>query len=207
MEPKERIQQKAHELFNRYGIRSVSMDEIAAQVGMSKKTVYQYYVDKHELVAAVFNDIMSHNQHQCQADRSRAENALHEVFLAFDMMQEMFAEMNPSVLYEMEKYHPAAFEQFKQFRDCFLYQTIRQNLERGIAEELYRPDIDVDVLTRYRIHSMMLAFNVEVFPNNRTHLVHIEQQLLELFLYGLATAKGQKLIQRYKNQRTKKLEQ
>jgi AcrR family transcriptional regulator len=207
MEPKERILQKAHELFNRYGIRSVSMDEIAAQVGMSKKTVYQYCVDKDELVCAVFSGIMTHNQHQCQVDRSYAENALHEVFLAFDMMQEMFAEMNPSVLYEMEKYHPGAFEQFKKYRDGFLYQMIRHNLERGIEEGLYRPEIDVDVLTRYRIHSMMLAFSAEVFPNNRTHLVHIEQQLLDVFLYGLATTKGQKLIQKYKNQRTKKQNQ
>ncbi|WP_132051060.1 TetR/AcrR family transcriptional regulator [Pseudocnuella soli] len=204
MEPKERILQKAHELFNRYGIRSVSMDEIAAQVGMSKKTVYLYFADKDELVCAVFNGIMTHNQCQCQQDRSRAENALHEVFLAFDMVQEMFAEMNPSVLFEMEKYHPGAFEQFKQYRDGFLYHMIRQNLQRGIAEELYRPEIDIDVLTRYRIHSMMLAFNAEVFPNNRTHLVHIEHQLLELFLNGLATTKGRRLLQKYQHQRTKK---
>src|SRR5919107_5991524 len=76
MEPKERILQKAHELFNRYGIRSVSMDEIAAQVGMSKKTVYQYYVDKDELVSAVFTGIMMHNKQACTADRANAENAL-----------------------------------------------------------------------------------------------------------------------------------
>lgn len=204
MDAKERILQKAHELFNRYGIRSVSMDEIAAQVGMSKKTLYQYFADKDELVSAVFSRIMTHNKEQCIADRSIAENALQEVFLAFDMMQEMFAEMNPAVLFEMEKYHPSTFAQFKAYRDEFLYKMIRQNMERGIAEDLYRSDIDIDVLTRYRLHGMMMPFNPEVFPNNRTHLVHIEQQLLEHFLYGLATAKGQQLIQQYKNQRIKK---
>lgn len=204
MEPKERILQKAHELFNRYGIRSVSMDEIAAQVGMSKKTLYQYFADKEELVSAVFSRVMMHNREQCTRDRAIAENAIHEVFLAFDMMQEMFAEMNPSVLYDMEKYHPVTFAQFKTYRDGFLFQLISQNLNRGIAEELYRAEVDVDILTRYRLHAMMLAFNPEVFPNNRTHLVHIEQQILEHFLYGLATTKGQKMIQKYKNQRIKK---
>jgi hypothetical protein len=59
-------------------------------------------------------------------------------------------------------------------------------------------------MTRYRIHSIMLAFSPDIFPNNRMHIVHIESQLLEHFLYGLATAKGQKLILKYKSQRTKK---
>lgn len=204
MEPKERILQKAHELFLRYGIRSVSMDEIAAQVGMSKKTVYQYYADKEELVSAVFTGIMMHNKQACSRDREHAENALHEVFLAFDMIQEMFAEMNPSVLFDMQKYHPATFAEFKKYKDGFLYQMIRNNIERGIAEGFYRAEIDVEILTRYRLHSMMLAFDADVFPTNRTQLVHIEHQILEHFLFGLATSKGQKLIEKYRNQRTQK---
>ncbi|MDB5196205.1 MAG: hypothetical protein JWP88_575 [Flaviaesturariibacter sp.] len=204
MEPKERILVKAHELFNRYGIRSVSMDDISAQVGMSKKTLYQYYVDKEELVSAVFTSIMEDNKGKCMADQAESDNALHEVFLAFDWVQEMFANMNPSILFDMEKYHPQTFSKFKVYQNNFLYGIIKTNIERGIAEGLYRDDIDIDILTRYRIHSMMLPFNPEVFPTNRTQLVHIELQLLEHFLYGLATPKGDKLIEKYKKQRTKK---
>jgi AcrR family transcriptional regulator len=203
MEAKERILLRAHELFNKYGIRSVSMDDIAAQLGMSKKTLYQYYTDKDELVNAVFTSIMEHNQAQCKHDRQQAENPIHEIFLAFDMVQEMFANMNPAVLFEMQKYHPSTFKKFQEYKNGFLYGMIRTNIEAGIKEELYRAEIDVDVLTRYRIHSIMLAFDPEAFPNNRTRLVHIEQQLLEHFLYGLATTKGVKLIQKYKSQRTK----
>lgn len=205
MEVKDRILWKADELFNRYGIRSVSMDDIAAQLGMSKKTLYQYYTDKDELVNAVFTTIMEQNREKCVSDRQHAENPVHEVFLAFDMISEMFANMNPSVLYDMEKYHPGTYKKFKDYKNVFLYQMIRNNIERGIAAELYRSDIDVDILSRYRIHTIMLSFNSEVFPNNRTHLVHIEQQLVEHFLWGVATPKGQKLIQKYKTQRTKKL--
>ncbi|HEX8313476.1 MAG TPA: TetR/AcrR family transcriptional regulator [Flavisolibacter sp.] len=204
MDPKERILVRAHELFNKYGIRSVSMDDISAGLGMSKKTLYQYFADKEELVDACFSGVMEHNRHQCLADQKRAENPIHELFLAFDMTQEMFAEMNPSVLYDLQKYHPVAFKKFHEFKYGFLYKVITSNLERGIKEELYRADIDVDVIARLRIESVMLPFNAEVFPNNRTHLVHIEQQLFEHFLYGLATTKGQKLIQKYKNQRVKK---
>lgn len=203
MEAKERILLRAHELFNKYGLRSVSMDDIAAQLGMSKKTLYQYYTDKDDLVDAVFAAMMEQNQTQCKLDRQQSENPIHEVFLAFDMVQAMFANMNPAVLFEMQKYHPATFKKFQEYKNGFLYSMIRTNLETGIRDELYRAEVDVDVLTRYRIHSIMLAFDGEVFPANRTRLVHIEQQLLENFMYGLATAKGQKLILKYKTQRTK----
>ncbi len=204
MEVKERILVKAHELFNRYGIRSVSMDDIAAQLGMSKKTLYQYYVDKDELVKTVFTGVMEANKEQCGQCQANGENAIHEVFLSFDMLQEMLSNMNPSILFDMQKYHPSAFKNFQDYRNNFLYKLIRKNLEDGIAQELYRDDIDVEILTRYRLFSIMLSFDSEVFPSNKSQLVYIEQQLLEHFLWGLATAKGQKLIQKYKNQRTKK---
>ena len=97
MDVKERILLKAHDLFNKYGIRSVSMDDIAAQLGMSKKTLYQYYADKEELVNAVFTRILEGNKDRCLGDRKLSENAVHEIFMAFDMMQEMFSKMNPVV--------------------------------------------------------------------------------------------------------------
>jgi AcrR family transcriptional regulator len=197
---KERILQKAHELFMRYGIRSVSMDDIAAQLGMSKKTLYQFYTDKEELVDVVLSVLLDNNRKQCLADRQKAENAVHEVFQAFDMIQEMFTNMNPSIVFDLEKYHPAVYKKFQQHKQIFLYQVIRQNLERGIKEDVYRPEINVDVLTRFRIESMMLAFNSEIFPTNRTNLVSIQEEILEHFLYGLSTVKGQRLIEKYKQQ-------
>lgn len=204
METKERILVKAHELFNRYGIRSVSMDDIAAPLGISKKTLYQYYADKDELVNAVFSGVMEHNKHECSICTAKGENAIHEVFLSFEMLEGMLANMNPSVLFDMQKYHPTAFKKFEDYRNNFLYALISQNIERGIKEELYRADVDVDIMTRYRLFSIMISFDSNVFPSNKSKLVYIEQQLLEHFLWGLATPKGQKLITKYKNKRTKK---
>ena len=204
MDHKERILVKSHELFNRYGIRSVSMDDIAAQLGVSKKTLYQYYTDKDELVNAVFDGVLSTNKTQCVDCTKKGENAIHEVFLSFDIVEEMLKTMNPSVLFDMQKYHPSAYKKFDDFRNGFLYRIIKANLERGIREELYREEIDTDILSRYRLYSVLLSFNPEVFPTSKTNVAYIEQQLLELFLFGMATLKGQKLIQKYKNQRTKK---
>lgn len=205
MEVKVRIAEKAYELFNRYGIRSVSMDDIATQLGMSKKTLYQYYADKDELVSAVFTTLLEGNKSNCCRAEQQSEDALHEVFLGFDRVQEMFSNMNPSVLFDMEKYHPSSFRIFQEYQNGFLYKMITANLQRGIKEGLYREGLDIDILTRFRIHSVMLPFDPDVFPSNRSQLVHIEQVLLEHFLYGITTPKGQKLIQKYLSQRTTKL--
>ena len=204
MEVKERILQKSNELFNRYGIRSVSMDDIAAQLGISKKTVYQYYTDKDELVDAVFTEIMDGNREQCVICSQTGKDAIHEIFLSFDMVEDMLSNMHPSVLFDMQKYHAGTFKKFNDYRNHFLFKMIKQNIEKGIEEGLYRDEIDVEILSRYRLHSIMMSFDSNVFPNNKTQLLYIEQQLLEHFLYGIATPKGQKLIQKYKNQRTKK---
>lgn len=201
MEAKERILLKSHELFNRYGIRSVSMDDIAAQLGMSKKTVYQYYTDKDELVNAVFTAVIEENRTYCGQDRQLADNAIHEVFLAFDRLIDMFTNMNPSILFDMEKYHPSMFKKYREFKNGFIYGMIKSNLERGIDEGLYRSDIDIDILTRFRIHCIMLSCNSDVFPSNHNQVAQIEMQILEHFLYGLATPKGQQLIEEYKQQR------
>lgn len=204
MDVKERILEKADELFNRYGIRSVSMDEMASQLGMSKKTLYQYFADKEELVDAVLSSTLIKNKQDCQDARKAAENAIHEVFISFDRVQEMFSQMNPAMFFDLQKYHPNVYRKFHEYKYTFLYQIIRANIETGIKQELYRPEVDVDILTRLRIETVMLPFDATVFPNNRTQLIHIEQQILDLFLFGMTTPKGQKLVQKYKTQRQKK---
>jgi TetR/AcrR family transcriptional regulator, cholesterol catabolism regulator len=201
---KDRIKQKAHDLFMQYGVRSVTMDEIAVQLGVSKKTLYQYYADKDELVDAVIIDILSVNEQKCTKDRGIAKNAIHEVFLAIDMMQDMFQNMNPSVLFELERYYPKAFEKFKKHKYSFLYKVMQENIERGMAEELYRPDIDVEILVKARLETMMLPFSQIVFPKNKYNLIKVETELTTHFLYGLATTKGYKLITKYQQDRTNK---
>ncbi len=201
---KDRIKQKAHGLFMQYGVRSVTMDEIAVQLGVSKKTIYQYYADKDELVDAVIIDILNLNQSNCNQDRKAAKNAIHEVFLAIEMMQEMFQHMNPSVLFELEKYYPNSFEKFTQHKYSFLYKVLKENIERGIAEELYRNDIDVEILVKTRLETMMLPFSQAVFPKSKYSLIKVETELTTHFLYGLASVKGYKLITKYQQDSTKK---
>jgi AcrR family transcriptional regulator len=198
MEVQERIKQKADELFRRYGIRSVTMDEIAEQLGISKKTIYQYYADKDELVDAVAADEIRFSQSSCEKCKAAAANAIEEIFMIMEFVEVMFRNMNPTMLLDLQKYHPGGYKKFLEHKNRFLYEMIRQNLERGIKEELYRPEINVEILSRYRLETMMIAFNPEAFPPGKFNLVVLHQEIIEHFLYGLVTLKGYKLIQKYK---------
>ena len=205
MEPKERILIKSEELFMHYGIRSVSMDDIANSLGMSKKTLYQYYADKDELVDAVVDQHVGGMQSDCMACRHDAKDAVHEIFITMERIMDEFSNMNPMLLYDLEKFHFRAYQRFRDHKDKFLAKLVRDNIEWGIKDELYRADLDVDVITRFRIESMMIPFNVSVFPPGKYKLAALSEAIIEHFVYGLATVKGHKLIQKYNEQRQKKL--
>ena len=199
-----RIRQQAHALFMQYGLRSVSMDDIANSMGMSKKTIYQYFTDKDQLVDEVVSLKINQNQLICDCDRSRAENAIHEIFLAMDLVTQMFRSMNPSLLFDMQKYYPKAFGKFLEHKNNYLYNVIKTNLHTGIKEELYRPDLKIDVLSRFRVESIVLPFNPEFHTKVKSDMAEIQEELTLHFLFGLVTQKGYKVALKYQQERIKK---
>jgi len=192
-------------MFMKWGVRSVSMDDIANGLGASKKTLYQYFSDKDELVDAVVEQIVAENQYLCDIDRMEAANAVEEIFKAMDMVEVMFRNMNPSILYDLQKYHPKAFARFLKHKNDYLYSVVRSNLERGINEEFYRDDINVELLSRFRVESMMMFFNPEFFGRQKFNFAEVQQKIMEHFLFGVASLKGHKLILKYQQEREKKI--
>jgi len=189
----------------RFGIRSVSMDDIANNLGMSKKTLYQYYADKDELVYAVVDGHIKIIQTDCVGCRHDAKDAIHEIFITMERIMEEFNNMNPMVLFDLEKFHFNSYRRFKEHKDKFMAQIIRDNIEWGIKDELYRHEISVDVMSKFRIETMMLPFNVGVFPPGKYQLAALSEEIILHFVYGLATIKGHKLILKYNQQRQKNL--
>jgi AcrR family transcriptional regulator len=200
---KVRIRQKADELFMKYGIRSVSMDDIANALGMSKKTIYQYFVDKDELVDAVVEADISNMQQDCTGVMADAKDAVHEIFLSIDRLLEQFRNMNPMLIYDLEKFHFRGFQKFMDHKNKFLLQIIRKNMERGLAEGLYREDLNVEILAKFRLDSMMIAFNIDLFPPTKYSLADVSKEIIEHYVYGLVSLKGYKLIVKYKEERLK----
>ncbi|MBM3412599.1 MAG: TetR/AcrR family transcriptional regulator [Bacteroidetes bacterium] len=204
METKNRIVKKADELFMRYGIRSISMENIVEGLGMSKKTLYQYFSDKDQLVAEVVKLRTDALCQQCESITVESHDAIHEIFLIMEHVMEGFRDMNPMVLFDLQKYHPSGFQLFGQYKNQFLLDHIRCNIQRGIREGLFRDNIQLEIISRYRLQSMMIPFDVNVYQPAQFNLAETSQLVAENYVYGLATLKGHALIQEYQEKRKNK---
>ncbi len=198
----ERILNKAQELMFQSGVKHVTMDDLANQLGISKKTIYQYFKDKDSLVSSVVEHELANHSLLCNQCMQAADNAVHEIFLLMKVIQEMFNRMNPLALFEIEKYYPIAFEKIKKHKDDFIFSMISANLEKGIAEGLYRKDVDVTILSKYRLETSLIPFNIQVFHPSKFDLLKVNLQIIEHFVYGVATLEGHKLMNTYKSSST-----
>lgn len=199
MEIKDRIVQAAQELFTRNGIRGVSMDDIATQLAMSKKTLYKWFENKDQIVMATMQGHLSKEQVDCERVFFQGSNALEAMFNLINWHKEMLANINPSIFYELQKYYPQAWLLFEEHKNTFILQKIIDNLRRGMSEGLYRPDLDVDVLARLHLAEIELMFNNVVFPPRQFSLQRLNSAMAEHFLMGIATLKGHRLINTYRH--------
>lgn len=204
MEVQERILDTAFTLFRQYGTRSITMDDIAVRMGISKKTLYAHFADKSDLVTNVMSRHLKLMEDQCVDGLTQSKDAIEELFLVMKMLEDKLRNMNPVVMMDLQKYHAKAFQLFEQHREVFMLQMIRRNLERGIREGLFREDLDLDILSHFRAASSMFCFQPELFPMNGYDMTKVQRVLLEHFLYGVATKKGYEEIENYKKTQSPK---
>ena len=199
MDLKDHILKEADKLFCQYGIKSVTMDDIAKHLGMSKKTIYQHYKDKNELVHILIKNKMETQVCVMDQNSVEASNAVEEVFRAVTQMQSMLSDINPVLFYDLQKYHPEAWMVFKTFRESNLFKVIRHNLGWGVQEGYYRKEINLDIISRMRIEHIDMAFNHTLTLVNKYGVLQVMKELTEHYLYGICTPEGNKLINKYKN--------
>jgi AcrR family transcriptional regulator len=195
----DRIVQGSEELFLTAGIKSVTMDDIARQLGMSKKTIYQFFKDKNELVIALVKKKLKDDEDQMSAIISNSGNVIEEMINMMKCSEEIFSKINPIVVHDMQKYHPDAWKQFQDFKAGVLVHTLEKLLSKGIKQGYIRPDIDVKILARMRVNQVEMGFNAGVFPVAEFSTWKVQYQMLEHFNYGVCTLKGYKLLNKYKN--------
>ncbi len=198
MEPKERILKGAEELFFKYGIKSVTMDDIAKHLAISKKTIYQFYSDKNEIVETLMKETLKQDECEFNQIRDQASNMIEEVMHMMQHITQMFAKTNPNIFYDLQKYHPKAWSLFKEFKQECMAAMIEKSIERGKKEGLVREDINSKIISRMRIEQVEMGLNPEAFPPAEFKLVDIQLSMLNHFLHGICTLKGHKLINKYK---------
>jgi len=187
---KETIIKKAGEIFLKYGVKSVTMDDIANDLGISKKTIYKHFKNKVALVDSAVSYLHEsmHNTVLCVCDKGY--NAIQENFEIKKIFSELFKNSVNPPMYQLQKYYPETYtkiikDEFSIFKEC-----ITGNLEKGIQEGLYRKDINIELATKFYFSLMMSVHDSKLHTYNKNTMNKLELCALEYHTRALATAKG-----------------
>jgi AcrR family transcriptional regulator len=175
------------------------MDDIARELGMSKKTLYLHFVDKDEIVREAIQAHIKLIQQTMIEVKNQSKDAIHEIIMSSESMSEFIRGMNPATFNDMKKYHPDAMKIFETHQQKFFYSFLETNIKWGIAEGLYRADIDIEITAYKRMHEVESGCNPELFPIKKYKVEYVQINLLDQFMHGICTLKGHKLINKYKN--------
>jgi TetR/AcrR family transcriptional regulator, cholesterol catabolism regulator len=195
---KTKILKGAEELYMRYGVRSISMDDIARHLSVSKKTLYLHFADKDELVTMVSRGHLERNILQFDTIRDESKNPIEELARLSVCMKMNMESMNPAVMFDLQKFHPKAWNEFIQFKNKHLRESIVRNLNQGIELGYVRPEVNPEILAPIRIETVQLAFNNELFSVGQYSLAEVQAHLFDHFVYGIVTEKGRKLYEKFK---------
>ncbi|GAB3807448.1 TetR/AcrR family transcriptional regulator [Spirosoma humi] len=143
---KERIIAEARHLFNQLGVRTVRLDDVAQQLGISKKTLYQHFQDKEELVRLVLETQLEESLREAKAIHRLASNPIVSALRIWDRLIAYRQTTNPNLLRDIERYYPTVWRVFETFRATYISVILATNIRAGIEQGLYRSDVDEPAL-------------------------------------------------------------
>lgn len=200
MSTDERILIESGELFFRHGIRTITMDDIANKLGISKKTIYQYYKDKNLLVQSLTNQLLQEQQNKMEEIKKKAADPILEILNLLDHMTDFISGINPNMFFDLQKYHPHAWYSFKQFKEKWMIGMVEENLRRGMDAGLYRAELNVKILSRIRVEQVDWAFTNKSYDGNMFTITEVQKTLLDHFLHGIVSLEGYNVIRKHKEQ-------
>ena len=196
---KSRILIKGTELFFRYGVKTVTMDAIANELGISKKTIYQHFPDKDSMVYEVVKMFTEQDLAKWKELDRLYSNVIEKMFKSFEMTKDLITQMNPRLLYEIQKYFPNAFTLFAEHSEKCINENLIADFKKGAQFGYFRNDIDFELLARLRMAEVNFAFNPDFYPNNKLALYETQLVMLDIFMRGILTEKGLTLYTSYQN--------
>ena len=181
---------RVESLFMRFGIKSITMDDVARELGISKKTLYQMVESKDELVMKVLDHHIVREKSQCICNAQDAANAIDEIFIIMDSNSQELSQMKTNILNDLQKYHRDAWLMLRNFQYDFVLKIIRENILRGRKEGLYREDFDPDIIAKLHLSTVFNLFDEQLFPSGSTSKVTLFKEYMMHFLHGIASAEG-----------------
>lgn len=187
---KEKILNTAADMFLNYGFKSVTMDDIANEIGVSKKTIYQHFATKTKLVQAATMYMFEFISRGIDCICALNKNPIDEIFEIKKFTMAHLKDEKSSPQYQLKKYYPKIFESLKQNQFHIMQDCVTNNLKRGVAEGLYRESIHIEFISRLYFNAMMSLKDPEIFPTNAFPMRQLMDSYLEYHIRGISTEKG-----------------
>lgn len=195
MPMREKIIDIAGDMFLKFGFKSVTMDDIAKEIGISKKTIYKYFDNKDHLVDDTVLFVQKEIDSIIENIMKQNFNAIEENFAIKKVFKDMFKNAKTSPMYQLKKYYPETFNKLMANEICTFTECVSANLNKGIEEKLYRPDIDVEMVMKFYFTLVFGAYESELFDHSVTEIVKTEVKILEYHTRAIATLYGHSILE------------
>ncbi len=184
------ILEKTVELFYEFGIRNLNMDDISRSLGISKKTLYLYVKSKEDLIEKLFY----YDEMRWDIEMSKLKiNEINAIEILLQVSIRVFEEMgrfNPKLKFELKKYYEPIFQQFMIRKQNHIFSQISKNIEKGIAEGLYRSDVNIELIAGLYVRNLVMTHNNDFCFAENTTFEEVFQVLFESHIRAIATPEG-----------------
>ncbi len=181
-------------IYLKYGIKSVTMDDLANHLGVSKKTIYKYFEDKNDLIVTMIKRTLEFEEKMCQKIQSHTENALEALIQISRMVVERVNNVNPAIFYDLKKHHNEAWQILEDHKWNFVLTAISRNINRGIEEKYYRDDLNVEVIARLYVSTFDTIMNTDVYKWPDFQFQDLFKEIMRFQFHGLVNENGKNYL-------------
>lgn len=197
MDYRHRILEEAAVMFRTYGIRAATMDMLANRMGISKRTIYEVFKDKDELLQGVLKWMVNRQHEVMKKILNESENVIEAIFKMLDLMRNHFQNMSPAFLLDMKRYRKEILKKLAEKNELPYAENNTELLERGIREGIFRNDINIEITNKCLFEVARIANDKEVFPPELFGSKNVMRHLYINYLRGISTQAGLDLINQY----------
>lgn len=177
-------------VFLRLGVKSVTMDDLANELGVSKKTLYKHFEDKNGLVNAIIDEKLEMDRCMCDREILQAENAIDAMLRISKSVMENVGAVNPTVFHDLRKHYPAVWDKLTKHKWNYVYNQFKENIEQGMREGLYRDNINPDIIAKLYVANTDSIMSGDLFPWPEYEFGNVFLQTIRFMIRGLASDEG-----------------
>lgn len=197
MDSRTTILESAAALFKRYGVKSVTMDDISRALGISKKTLYQHVENKADLIEKTMQVFINQEKAMIRDIQEVGKDAVHELVMLTRMITQTLREIPPNLTYDLQKYYRSCWDIMEDYNRTHIYSIIKDNIERGIKQGVYRDTVHPDIIAKIYTGKVSVVVDEDLFPLRNYNKENLFRHYMSYHLHGIASSKGLKLLAKH----------